>query len=115
MKNLDEMAFKSGGPCLRKFLQIMMVVYATGACTGYQIFMAQLLEYVFEQLLPERDDNFLQSFEFRLCINLPIAGLILLPLSLKRDMSSLAFAGILSVVALFYTLLVLVVECPFYF
>ena len=39
MKNLDEMANRAGGPCLRKFLQIMMVVYATGACTGYQIFM----------------------------------------------------------------------------
>ena len=40
--------------------------------------------------------------------------MILLPLSLKRDMSSLAFAGILSVVALFYTMLVLVIETPFY-
>ena len=39
MKNLDEMAFRAGGSCLRKFLQIMMVIYVIGACTGYQIFM----------------------------------------------------------------------------
>ena len=114
LKNLDEMAFRAGGTCLRKFLQIMMVVYATGACTGYQIFMGQLLSYLFEQILPERDDHFLESFEFRLIVNAPIAGVILLPLSLKRDMSSLAFAGVLSVVAMFYTMLVLVVEMPFY-
>jgi len=67
-----------------------------------------------EQILPERDDKFLDSFEFRLCVNVPIAGLVLLPLSLKRDMSSLAFMGIVSIVALFYTMLVLVIECPFY-
>ena len=48
IKNLDEMAFKAGGNCLRKFLQIMMVIYATGACTGYQIFMGQLLSYLCE-------------------------------------------------------------------
>ena len=39
MKNLDEMAFRAGGTCLRKFLQIMMVIYVIGACTGYQIFI----------------------------------------------------------------------------
>lgn len=48
-------------------------------------------------------------------MNGPIAGLILFPLSLKRDMSSLAFAGIMSVVALTYTLLVMMIETPFYF
>ena len=35
IRNLDEMAFRAGGSCLRKFLQIMMVIYATGACIGY--------------------------------------------------------------------------------
>ena len=35
MKNLDEMAFKAGGKCLRKFLQIMMLLYVCGACIGY--------------------------------------------------------------------------------
>ena len=72
------------------------------------------MSYLFEQLLPERDDNFLESFEFRLIVNAPIAAVILLPLSLKRDMSSLAFAGVLSVISLAYTMLVIVVETPFY-
>lgn len=114
LKNLDEMAFRAGGNFLRKFLQIMMVVYATGSCTGYQIFLGNLLTYVFEQLLPDDKYDFLHSFEFRLMVNVPIAGVILLPLSLKRDMSALAFAGVLSVASLTYTLLVLVVETPFY-
>jgi amino acid permease len=77
--------------------------------------MGRLLTYIMESLLPKRDDVFFESFEFRLCVNVPIAALILFPLSLKRDMSSLAIAGVLSVVALFYTLLVLMVEAPFYY
>ena len=112
-KNIDEMAFKAGGTCFRKFLQIIMLIYCFGSCIGYQIFMGQLLSYLMDQLLP-KDADFMDSFEFRLIVNLPIAGLILLPLSMKRDMSSLTFAGILSVLAITYTLLVLLAETPFY-
>ena len=90
-----------------------MLIYAFGSCIGYQIFMGQLLQYLMDQLLPD-DSDFFEKFEFRLIVNLPIAGLILLPLSLKRDMSSLTFAGILSVIAITYTLIVLLIETPFY-
>lgn len=65
--------------------------------------------------MPESDYDFLDTFEFRLIVNVPIAALILFPLSLKRDMTSLAFAGVISVIALFYTLLVMIVESPFYY
>lgn len=39
LKNLDDVAFASGGPCLRKTLQILMIVYVFGSCIGYQIFL----------------------------------------------------------------------------
>ena len=106
------MAFKAGGNCLRKFLQIMMLIYATGSCIGYQIFIGELVNYILKETIG--DSDFLESFEFRLCVNGPIAAIILLPLSLKKDMSDLAIMGIVSVGALLYTLLVLVIEMPFY-
>jgi len=68
---------------------------------------------MFEQIWPS-DVDFFQSFKFRLCANVPIAILILLPLSLKKDMSSLAFTSIVSVGALFYVLIVMAIEVPFY-
>ena len=105
----------AGGKCLRKFLQLIIIIYVFGVCIGYQIFISQLLSYMMEQILPNADKDFFESYKFRLIVNVPIAGLILLPLSLKRDMSSLAFAGFLSICALFYTLLVLIVETPFYY
>jgi len=90
-----------------------MVIYAFGCCIGYQIFIGELLEYLCGQIWPS-DVKFFGTFEFRLCANGPIAFLILLPLSLKRDMSSLAFMGIVSIGALFYVLIVMLVEVPFY-
>ena len=45
---------------------------------------------------------------------MPCAFLIILPLALKRDMSSLAFMGMVSVAALFYVLIVMIAEIPFY-
>lgn len=39
IKNLDEVAFKVGGTCFRKYLQVMIVFYIFGAAIGYQVFM----------------------------------------------------------------------------
>ena len=50
----------------------------------------------------------------RALINYPIAAVILFPLSLKRDMSDLQFAGVMSMLSLTYTLLVILIEAPFY-
>ena len=43
LKNLDEVAFKTGGVCFRKFLQILIITYVFGVLIGYQIFMQQLV------------------------------------------------------------------------
>ena len=61
------------------------------------------------------DEHFVESVTFRCIINIPLAALILFPLSSLRDMSSLRYAGLASVAALTYTLVVLVVELPWYY
>ena len=35
LKNYDEVCFKAGGDCLRKTLQVLMLIYVFGACIGY--------------------------------------------------------------------------------
>ena len=114
LRNLDDMATRAGGKCLSKTLQLAMILYALGACIGYQIFIAEMFAYIFSALIPSALD-FIDSFEFRLVVNVPCAALVLFPLSLKRDMSALAFAGVLSVGALTYTLIVMLIETPFYY
>ena len=98
---------------MRKFLQVMMLVYATGACIGYQIFIAELVQYVCSSF--GVSEKTVESIEFRALVNIPFAAAVLAPLSAQRDMSSLRYAGVASVAALSYTLLVLVVEAPWYY
>ena len=90
-----------------------MLVYAFGACIGYQIFIAELVQYCCTSF--GMDEKFVESITFRAIINIPFAAVILFPLSLQKDMSSLRYAGVASVAALSYTLIVLVVEMPWYY
>lgn len=47
-------------------------------------------------------------------IGAPIAAFILLPLAMKRDISSLAYMGFFSVCSLLYVTVLLIIEQPFY-
>jgi hypothetical protein len=35
LKNYDEICFKAGGDCLRKTLQVFILIYVAGSCIGY--------------------------------------------------------------------------------
>lgn len=54
------------------------------------------------------------SVQFRALVSVPLNVCVILPLTLKRDLSSLAFVSMLTVVALTYTAVVLLVEMPQY-
>jgi hypothetical protein len=46
---------------------------------------------------------------------IPTAFLILFPLSMKREMSAFRYVSVLSIVALFYTGIVLTIQMPDYY
>jgi amino acid permease len=48
-------------------------------------------------------------------IIVPIAIFILFPLSVQRNLDALKFVSLLSLVALFYTMLVLIIDLPVYY
>lgn len=75
--------------------------------------MTSLLKYVFTQF--RFDDDLVESNKFKLIQSIPTALLILLPLSLKRDMSAFRYVSLASIAALLYTGIVLLVELPKYF
>jgi amino acid permease len=51
---------------------------------------------------------------FRALVNIPLDILVVIPLSSMRDMSSLSFNSKLTVLALFYCAILLIVELPWY-
>lgn len=54
------------------------------------------------------------TMTFRALVNIPLDVLIVVPLSAMRDMSSLAFISLLTVLALVYCAVLLLVELPWY-
>ena len=51
---------------------------------------------------------------FRALVNIPLNFIFIVPLSVKRDLSSLAFVSLLTVVALLYCCVLLFAELPAY-
>jgi uncharacterized membrane protein len=60
------------------------------------------------------DKDFTESLKFVFLQSTPTAFLILLPLSMKRDMSAFKYGSIGSIVCLTYTAIVLLIEMPGY-
>jgi len=61
------------------------------------------------------NSKFVDTIEFRALIGYPATLFCFFPLSLLRDMSAFAVGGLLSLIALFYTAAVMVIEAPFYY
>jgi len=47
--NYNEIVLLAGGVPLQKALQIMLLIYLFGACTGYQIIQTQMVAYMANQ------------------------------------------------------------------
>lgn len=56
----------------------------------------------------------MESWKFRAAVGAPIAAVVLLPMSLIKDMSGFRYISFASIFALFYTGIVLLVEMPDY-
>jgi amino acid permease len=61
------------------------------------------------------DDEFFGGWKWRAIEGIPVAALILLPLSMKKDMSDFRHISVISIFALAYTGIVLLVELPDYY
>mmetsp|Transcript_12167 Transcript_12167/g.8504 ORF Transcript_12167/g.8504 Transcript_12167/m.8504 type:complete len:181 (+) Transcript_12167:480-1022(+) len=113
LKNYSDIARKVGGQCLSDTLSILIIIYLFGACITYQIILTSLAGYVCVSFGMAQD--FANSMHFRTMLGVPLTLLIFIPVSLLRDISSFQIAGVATIVALFYTMIVMVAEMPFYY
>lgn len=63
----------------------------------------------------EKNKGFGDTVEFRAIVNGSLAVFVFLPLSVQRDLSTLSKAGLVSICAIAYTSLVLIIEAPYYY
>lgn len=111
--NLDQVAFAAGGTKMKSLLSYSVLLYIFMSCIGYQIILCQLVGYIYASLSPD-NAAFVDTIEFRALVNTPVAALIFLPLSAQRDLSALSKAGLVSICAIAYTSIVLLVEMKYY-
>lgn len=58
--------------------------------------------------------DFIDTIQFRTYANFPMAICFLIPISLLRDLTALAFVSMLSLLSLAYTCILMFVELPYY-
>lgn len=112
LPNLSKLVNKAGGRKLDLALSWMILLYMFGSCILYQIVITSLFKYVWSSVKNEPVDD---SMLFSTYIAVPSAVIVLLPLSLKRDMSAFRYVSLASIGALFYTGIVLIAELPAYY
>jgi len=113
MPNYSKIATLAGGKTLNNILSTLILIFMFGSCISYQIIVTSLFKYVFKQF--KVDPDFVDSREFSLIQSIPTAALLLLPLSIKRDMSAFRYVSLASIGALLYTGVVLLIELPTYY
>lgn len=88
-------------------------MYIFGILISYHIIILSLIKYSLIEF--GMDEKYVRSTDFSILISVPITLFVLFPLSLMRDISSLRYVCLVSLGALVYTIIVLIVQLPEYF
>ena len=100
-----------GGPFLALFTQICVLLSLLGSAVGRIIGFGQIMERLYDELVdPANADNESHIKHFYLYFVLGVSAIIILPLSLMRNMSSLRFTSLLSVSCSVFLTVVLLVQ-----
>ena len=96
------------GPGITRFLNTVMAVYTLGSCVSFVRLLGNLVPTLINIIGSENAER--DEFSNQWVIVPIIAVLVLYPLSLMRDLSSLKFTTTVSTVCIFYTALMIVVK-----
>lgn len=95
------------------FLTYCLEFYLFMSFVTYQIIETRLFKYVLTQF--GFDKAFLESTWFSACFAIPLAALVIFPLSCLNNVAAFRHVSLFSIVALTYTLLIFVFEAPSYY
>ena len=110
------------GKGLSIFLGIIMCINQSGMIILYQVILYKLLGGVINETFnlgyKGVEDFALNSFwhklKFRLFICYIISSVILIPLCLLKNISKMRYASMFGIFSLFFLILIVLLECPFY-
>ena len=104
------------------FLGIIMSMNQTGIIILYQVILYKLIggvinevgSYGYKSVDDFVSDSFWNKLWIKFLVCYGIAVIILLPLFLLKDASKMRYASTFGIFSLFFLILIVVVECPFY-
>ena len=110
------------GKSLSIFLGIIMCISQFGMIILYQVIMYKLLGGVINELFDFgylgveefAEKSFWNYFYIKFIICYLIAGFILSPLCLLKNISKMRYASMFGIFSLFFLIFIVVIECPFY-
>lgn len=93
------------GPCAAPVLDAMMFIFGAGASVGYFVFLGDFLPPILGIFdLPDWIAN--RTFV------IPVSALVVFPLAMQKDLSIMRFISPVSIMALVYVTVVVVVQTP---
>ena len=110
------------GKSLSIFLGIIMCINQTGMIILYQVIMYKLIggvineifDYGYNGVEEFAEKSFWKKFSIKFIVCYLIAGIILSPLCLLKNITKMRYASIFGIFSLFFLIFIVVIECPFY-
>ena len=112
-KNYMEICKQIGGKPLAGALEAAILVYTIGILLIYQVISVELINTFLIQL--GADKSIVKNYWVIAGQKIGTAIFLLYPLCIMRDMSSLSYASLISIITMSYTIIVVIIEAPFYF
>ena len=122
LNSYEEIVTNLFGKSLSKLLSIIMCISQFGVIVLYQVIMYKLIggiinemfNYGYSGVEEFSTKSFWKNFYIKFIICYLIAGFILSPLCLLKNISKMRYASMFGIFSLFFLIFVLVIECPFY-
>ena len=122
IQNYENIVKKLFGKHISIFLSIMMCINQFGAIILYQVILYKLLGGVLNEIggfgyksVEEfSEKSFWNNFWIRLIVCYGIMIFILFPLCILRNISKMRYASTFGVISLFFLMIIVVFECPFF-
>lgn len=104
-------------------IDIMTMVYSFGIIITYEVIIFTLIGRTIYEFFIDHDEyksyseyeaNEWNTLTYNIIVLL-IISILLIPLCLAKDIGKMKFFSLFGIIALFYTIIVLIIECPFFF
>ena len=121
-KNYEDLVNKLLGNRSSIFLGIIMCINQLGIIILYQVILYKLIggvineigNYGYKSVEDFASESFWNKLWIKFLVSYGITGVILLPLCLLKDASKMRYASTFGIFSLFFLIIIVVIESPFY-